>query len=216
MSNAVSWSPGGLGVALTKTDMAYANVRDQILTGKLAPGALIDQEALAASLGLSTTPVREALRRLESERLVISRAHRDTVVSTLSSAQLQEVYAIRLLLDPYAAGLAAVNASDVVREELAELLKSHPDGDSIVELHYNRELHSAVYRACGSETLVQMLDQLWDLSDRHRFAMLQKSGGAVSAQMDHVALVQAVIDGHAERATSLMRKHVAKSSKQIR
>lgn len=69
----------------------------------LAPGSTLDQEALARQLGLSTTPVREALRWLESERLVVSRAHRNTLVASLSLDLLEEVYAIRLVVEAAAA-----------------------------------------------------------------------------------------------------------------
>src|SRR5262245_40634132 len=98
--------------ALTKTDLAYWHVRQEILEGTLAPGSALDQEALAARLGLSTTPVREALRRLESEHLVRSRAHRDTVVAELSPTLLADTYAVRLTLDPLAVMMTAKTASD--------------------------------------------------------------------------------------------------------
>lgn len=208
MSASMGWGQGTPSRALTKTDMAYISVREQIFTGQLAPGALIDQEVLAASLGLSTTPVREALRRLESEHLVVTRAHRDTVVATLSAKQLQEVYEIRMFLDPYAVQLAAQNATDAEREEMAQLLKGHRKEDAIGELHYNRLLHRAIYGACGNETLIQLLDQLWDLSDRHRYAILHEHSGSKNAHKEHGALIRAVIAGDDKLATELMRKHV--------
>src|SRR5260370_37031073 len=88
--------------ALTKADLAYQQIRQRILEGELAPETSLDQEALAKWLGLSTTPVREALRRLEAELLAVSRAHRDTVGAALAVAMAEEVYARRRSLEPVA------------------------------------------------------------------------------------------------------------------
>jgi DNA-binding GntR family transcriptional regulator len=204
-------------LALTKSDLAYQQVRQRILEGSLAPGSLIDQEALAADLGLSTTPVREALRRLESERLVISRAHRDTVVAPVSVELLEEVYTIRLALDPIAVSLTAQNASQDALDELAEFLGEDVESLSTVQhLHHNRDLHRAIYSACGNSILIQTLDSLWDLSDRYRMITLQDNTTIKSAAAEHAAIVQAVVDRKAELASSLMRDHVAESLQRIR
>src|ERR1700691_6318732 len=104
--------------ALTKVDVAYELLRNEIFQATLAPGTSLDQEAIASRLGLSTTPVREALRRLESEKLVISRSHRDTIVAPVSLDLVEKTYAVRLSLDPVAVGLAADKATD---EQLAEI-----------------------------------------------------------------------------------------------
>jgi DNA-binding GntR family transcriptional regulator len=93
-------------------DVAYHLLRNEIFQGMLAPGTSLDQEAIATRLGLSTTPVREALRRLESEKLVISRSHRDTIVAPVSLKLLESTYAVRLSLDPMAVRLVAVEASE--------------------------------------------------------------------------------------------------------
>lgn len=108
-----SVSPGQHAFAApTKTEHAYHSLRRKILDGELAPGDPLDQEALAAGLSLLTTPVREALRRLESERLIVSRAHWSTEVAPISPESLEQTYAIRIVLDAMAVGLATAHASD--------------------------------------------------------------------------------------------------------
>jgi DNA-binding GntR family transcriptional regulator len=91
---------------------------DQILRGVLDPGATIEQESLAASLGLSTTPLREALRGLESEQLVVLRAYRDTVVAPVSIEALHEVYTVRANIEPLGAALASHAATPAELEQL--------------------------------------------------------------------------------------------------
>ena len=212
--------PGSAQVPLrpvTKTDLAYLQIRQKILEGELPPEMSLDQEALAQSLGLSTTPVREALRRLESERLVISRAHRDTVVAPLSLATMEEVFSVRLSLDPLAASLAAAHADDSERERIRALSRQHPAADDpVTSVHFNRRLHRSIYAACRNTTLVEILDSLWDLSDRYRLIISKSGAGPAMAGDEHPAIVSAVTGGSPDRAAKLMREHVAASLNQIR
>jgi DNA-binding GntR family transcriptional regulator len=219
--SAAGWRlPGSAQVPLrpvTKTDLAYLQIRQKILEGDLPPEMSLDQEALAQSLGLSTTPVREALRRLESERLVVSRAHRDTVVAPLSLDTMEEVFAVRLSLDPLAASLAAAHADDSGQERIRALSRQHPpEDDPVSSVYFNRRLHRSVYAASGNTTLVEILDSLWDLSDRYRLIISKSVAGIAMASEEHSAIVSAVLDGSPDRAAKLMREHVAASLNQIR
>lgn len=212
--------PGSAQVPLrpvTKTDVAYLQIRQKIMEGDLPPEMSLDQEALAQSLGLSTTPVREALRRLESERLVVSRAHRDTVVAPLSLGIMEEVYAVRLSLDPLAVSLAAAHADDSERERIRTLSRQHPPEDDLVSsVYFNRHLHRSIYAASGNTTLAEILDSLWDLSDRYRLIISKSVAGIAMAGEEHSAIVSAVTGGSPDRAAKLMREHVAASLNQIR
>jgi DNA-binding GntR family transcriptional regulator len=202
---------------VTKNELAYLQIREKILEGELPPETSLDQEALARSLGLSTTPVREALRRLESERLVISRAHRDTVVAPLSLANVEEVFRVRLALDPLAASLAATHAGDQERERIRALSREHPpQDDPVAAVRFNRRLHRSIYAACGNTTMVEILDSLWDLSDRCRVIISKRATGLAMAADEHPAIVLAVTGGSPDRAAKLMREHVAASLNQIR
>src|SRR6266516_989273 len=87
----------------TKAEAVYDVIRRRILSGALEPSAPLNQEALAPEFGVSVTPVREAVRRLEAEGLVRFQAHKSVVVAPLSLDELTEIYDIRLTLDPYAA-----------------------------------------------------------------------------------------------------------------
>ncbi|MCU1491337.1 MAG: hypothetical protein JWM85_2742 [Acidimicrobiaceae bacterium] len=203
--------------AVTKTDLAYDQIRQAILEGRFKPGATLDQEVLAEQLDLSTTPVREALRRLESERLVVRRAHRDTVVAPLSHQMLEETFAIRLALDPMAASLAATHATKEERKVLEELLHWKEPGPKPADrVSKHRQLHQAIYGAAHNAILIEMLESLWDIVDRYRLLTLQGGVVAPPIHRDHGALLEAVIDGRARDAAKLMREHTIEGIQAIR
>src|SRR3712207_1680997 len=110
---------------LTKADYAYSEVRERIMSGALPQGATVSQEALAAELNVSTTPLREAMRRLSSEGLVVLDAHRDARVAPLTAAEARSLFEIRQQLDPLAVRLAAERRDEVdlarIREAAASL-----------------------------------------------------------------------------------------------
>jgi DNA-binding GntR family transcriptional regulator len=202
--------------ALTKTDLAYGQIRQAILEGLFRPGSTLDQEVLAEQLDLSTTPVREALRRLESERLVVRRAHRDTVVAPLSMTTVEESFAVRFALDPMAASLAATKATPEERKLLKELLVADEPGPRPADrVTRHRQLHRAVYGACHNELLVEMLDTLWDVGDRYRLVALQHGAVAPPLPKDHGPILEAVIDGKAKLAAKLMHEHTAEAFQTI-
>lgn len=210
-------SAGKVAQALTKADHAYLRIRQGILEGHFRPGESLDQEELARELNLSTTPVREAMRRLESERLVICRAHRDNIVAPLSIEMVEEVYAVRLSLDPLAASLASIKASQEDRRMVLDMALGHQPGlDLLSHLDRNRALHRAIYSASGNGVLIDILEKLWDLSDRYRLITLRDHAALVSAQAEHEAIARAVSEGRPDEAAELMREHTTESLLRIR
>ena len=203
-------------VILTKTDMAYWQVRQEILDGTLAPGTSLDQEALATRLGLSTTPVREALRRLESERLVIGRAHRDTFVAELSRELLADTYDVRLTLDPMAVSLATKAAKNAELQVIGDLARVQPSDDPVEQLQQNRALHRAIYSACGNEVLIGVLDLLWDRSDRYRLITIKEERDPTYLRHEHVGIADAVTARNGRLAARLTKAHLMKSFQLIK
>lgn len=136
--------PRRLTVRLAKADLGYQQLQAEILNGRLAPGTPLDQIALAMRIGLSTTPVREALGPLESERVVVDRAHHNTAVADLSPGLLLATYAVRRQLDPFAVFLAASGASDAVLATIVELAGHAPPADPVAVIEQNRAVHRAI------------------------------------------------------------------------
>ncbi len=183
----------------TKAEVAYELVRERLVRGELVPGAVIQQGALARELGISTTPLREALRRLMSDGLVELDAHRDARVTRLTAEEARDLVELRRSLDPMAAGLAA-----------GELLPLRTDPGP-AELATHRRFHVSIYSASHNQLLVQSLDGLWDKADRYRRLALEE--GRTDADLDrahdeHLALVDAIAAGDSETAAAVMLAHV--------
>lgn len=160
----------------TITEEVLGRLRELLLQGVLKPGTRIDQAELAASFGVSTVPVREALLRLQSAGLVEVIPHRGVFVSEVSVEELLDIYTTRELLEEQAARLAAVNLNESVVETLEDLAAgmqaaaSRKQLDELLAL--NREFHFTIYRAAKRRHLLQLIEQLWDLSTRYAHLQL--------------------------------------------
>ena len=198
----------------TKSDHAYRHVRRRILSGELEPGAVLQQRELASQIGISTTPLREALRRLKSEGLVELDAHRDARIAPLRAEEARDLLELRKSLDPLAAGLAAQRRTSAdlhairAAHEGLEPLPSHPAYEQLVA---HRAFHQAIYRASHNELLIEALDALWDKADRYRRLALQNERGQAARDdkaEQHQLLVDHIAAGESEAAAELMRTHI--------
>ncbi|MFF3494534.1 GntR family transcriptional regulator [Streptomyces sp. NPDC002795] len=202
---------------LSKSDLAYAELRDQILSGDLPAGSRLAQYALAESLNMSITPLREAIRRLSSEGLLTVDTHRDVRVSTMTADEARQLFEVRLSLDPTAAELAAKRRTDAdiaaMRAAVDQLLPvTRQWGEGALAAH--RVFHQTLYRASRNDVLIKMLDDLWDKSDRYRRLGLDLPPGDEPRTRDHGEhhrLVDLIVDGQADQAAQLMRDHITNS-----
>ncbi len=202
---------------LSKSDLAYAELREKILTGGLPAGSRLAQYELAESLNMSITPLREAIRRLSSEGLLTVETHRDVRVSTMTADEARQLFEVRLSLDPTAAKLAAARRTDAditaLRAAVDQLLPvTRQWGEGALTAH--RVFHQTLYRASHNDVLIKMLDDLWDKSDRYRRLGLDLPPGDEPRTRDlqeHHRLVDLVVDGQADRAAQLMHDHIANS-----
>lgn len=198
----------------TKSDYAYRQVRDRILSGELEPGAVIQQRDLASRIGISTTPLREALRRLKSEGLVELDAHRDARISPLRAEEARDLLELRKSLDPLAAGLAAqrrTNADIQAIRGAHAVLEPLPTHPAIGQLVAHRDFHAAIYRASHNDLLIESLEGLWDKADRYRRLALQTDRGQTARDQkakEHQLLVDLIATGDSDGAANVMRAHI--------
>lgn len=201
----------------TKSDYAYSMLRQRILAGDYEPNAVLNQAVLAKEIGISTTPLREALRRLKSEGLVDLDAHRDARVTALTAEEARDLLEVRRSLDPLAAALAADRRSPHELARMRELLERvHPleSDPGFFDLIAHREFHVALYRASHNDLLIRTLDGLWDKADRYRRMGLQvERTQAERDQKDHEhrALVDHIAAGDGDSAAAVMRRHIETS-----
>ncbi|NYE35375.1 DNA-binding GntR family transcriptional regulator [Nocardioides cavernae] len=205
------------GVYATKSDYAYMRLRDGILSGEFEPGTVLHQATLAKTIGISTTPLREAMRRLMTEGLVELDAHRDARVSALTGEEARDLLEVRRSLDPLAASLAAQRRTkDDIKamREAAASLHALPNQPSVVDLVAHRRFHAAVYTASHNDLLISTLDALWDKADRYRRLGLQEEreqGERDQKEREHAELLDAVVRGDSDGAAAVMLQHIATS-----
>jgi DNA-binding GntR family transcriptional regulator len=197
----------------TKAEAAYVRLRAEVTGGMLSPGSALDQEGVAKRLGVSTTPLREAIRRLEGEGLLRVTAHKEVIVAPTSMSELRELYETRLALDPLAVKLAAERATDDERAYLRTMLTRSDDNSPTARLQENRLIHRTMYRACHNDILIDVLEGLWDRSDRYRYVIIDNADEDVDTAVaaEHASLIEAVVEGRGEDAEVLMREHLMSS-----
>jgi DNA-binding GntR family transcriptional regulator len=194
----------------SKSSAVYLELRGRILSAALAPGTAINQEQLAGELGVSTTPLREALRRLESDGLVTLLAHREAVVSPLDPTELAAVYEVRASLDPLAAALAAERHTEAQGKAIRKATDRARRPGREDQLTVNRRYHTAIYAACQNPVLIETLDALWDRSDRYRRAV-GFMATEPEIQDEHEAIAEAVLARRPDESAQLMRAHIART-----
>jgi DNA-binding GntR family transcriptional regulator len=199
----------------TKVEAAYQQVRKWILYGRLKPGMVLDQGALAAAVGVSTTPMREALRRLEAESLLTIQAHRRVMVSSLSVQDLEEIYDVRRLLDPLAASMAATRMRAAELNRLEELLRLNP-AEAMEGLNVNFQFHAAIYEACGNAVLVQILGSLHTRAMRYGQIIVNSEDDAEKTRAEHQEIVDALRQRNSDEIAILFRLHLERELNTIR
>lgn len=212
-------SSADLGQALTKNQFAYREARRRIIMGELPPGEPIPQARLAADLGVSLTPLREALRKLDAEGLVEFASHKDVRPTMLTAAGARDLYEIRRHLEPHATRLGAERRTDAdadaIERAAAELVPL--TGDSSLEaMLAHRAFHRALYGASHNRELVTVLDGLWDKADRYRRLGMNLAGIDQAERLErvrrqHTALADAVVAGDPDAAERVSRKHIDSS-----
>lgn len=202
------------------SDQLVELVRDLILTGKVAPNLAIRQDALAAELGVSKIPLREALGRLEQEGLLRSQANRGYFVRALSADEAEEVYVLRLQLEPETAASAAVLASDEQQAEARKAFAAIRDIDHVTDRYgvgaSHRAFHLALLRPAGRPITVTILERLHVLSERYVRKHLEPVGRDERANDEHTRMIQAWLDRDAEQVRNLMRVHLEQTRDDLR
>jgi DNA-binding GntR family transcriptional regulator len=201
------------------SDQLVELVRERILSGEVSPDLPIRQDALAAELGVSKIPLREALARLEQEGLIRSQANRGFFVRALSTEEAEEVYALRLKLEPDAVALASLRAGDEERRVAQETLETL---DRVTYAHgagvgaFNRAFHLSLIRPSGQLISTNILERLQVLSERYVRKHLEPLGRDERANEEHAQLLKTWLARDAEAVAALMHAHISQTLEDLR
>ena len=196
--------------SISLADQIFEKLEKDILTGKYAQGETLTETKLSEELGVSRTPVREALRRLSQEKL-IKDTQRGTVVLGISREDLIDIYAIRMPLEAMAVTRFIENMNDeslkVLKDivDVQEFYGSRRDFSHISDK--DSEFHEAIYRNCGSHILEETLIPLHRKVVKYRKASIEHSGRAEKSIEEHKEILKAIEEKNVEKAIMLVSKH---------
>ena len=177
--------------------IVFERLHLDILRNRLKPGDPLRQEEITERLGVSRTPVREAIQRLQAEGLVTFVPRKGAVVSSIPHKRIEEIYEIRARLESFAAGLAVEHITEQQESRLKKLVqemeKLDPEADLEKVLEKNREFHYIIYSAAGNETLVEMIGQLWKHIQRLRSFYLLTPNGYQESTAEHRLILDAIL-----------------------
>lgn len=202
----------------TAEAIAAGELRAAIVRGDLAPGTKIPQELTAQQLGISLSPLREALKTLSGEGLVTYRPQRGYFVTELPDQSIEQIYAVRSLLESETERLAARQLTPAhiaaMRAHLRTQERAAEDHDAVAMITANRSLHFTIFERCENRWLVRFVTQLWDSVDPYRVLLyrrmwLDRSQWSLATEIlaEHDRIITALEKGRTERALRLLEEH---------
>jgi DNA-binding GntR family transcriptional regulator len=206
---------GAAGDGLASGESAYRQIKGAIQRGLLKPGERLRESNLAEFVGLSRTPVREALSRLQAEGLVAHDPTRGVVVAELDYSMVTELYYMREVLEGTAARLAAQHTSDVEMSILDDQCEQYESllGDSAALPASNRRFHETLYRCSHNRYLLNVVTHLHDALSLLGGTTLSEPERAAQTLREHRAIVTAIRARDADSAERAMREHIRAAQK---
>jgi DNA-binding GntR family transcriptional regulator len=200
-------------------ERAYVELRDRIVTLRLAPGTVIREDELMREMEIGRTPLREAVKRLALENLVAVQPRRGTFVSAVEAADIVNISEVRAELEGYAAELAALRmdgaargAAEQLLDEIEEVTEPH---DQEWLMRFDERIHRFTWEATGNPYLVETLERYFTHSLRIWYLVLDRVPGLGHTVHDQVHLVEALLERDPARAREIMREHVRAFQREI-
>ena len=198
-------------------DSVFSTLRNAILDGKLKPGERLVERDIAEQLGISRTPVREAIRKLELERLVTHIPRKGVVVAGFSKADVAEILMIRTVLEGLICSVAAtkIKQRDLDRMELTlkQLAEEHTKGNSKKVNQLHDRFHEIIYRAAESPRLYEMLNTLREYINKFAQVAYTKPGRTEEALAEHNVILDTLRRHESAEAEKIAKQHVENSSR---
>jgi len=193
-------------------EMVYEELKIQILTGAIVPGTRMMEVDLAEEMGVSRTPIREAIRKLEKEGLVTIEPRRGAYASMISTQDMVEILEVRQDLEGLAAYFAASRMSPVEMEELREVADRYnaavKEGSMKDMIRYDTQFHRMIVDSCNNKILVNMVEQLQELVLRFQYIYYDNFRRADNMPAEHREIIEAIASGDEDRARAAADVHI--------
>lgn len=195
-------------------EIVYEQLKMEILTGKITPGTRMMEVDLAEDMGVSRTPIREAIRKLEKEGLVVIEPRRGAYVSDISFKDMVDTLVVREDLEALAASLAAERITPEEVEELTDLTNDYSDaiaeGDMEKIIQFDEAFHRRIVSLTGNQTLIQLCETVQELALRFRYLYYEHFSQYENMPVEHKDIIDAIRSGDKETARSVSDAHVRK------
>jgi len=193
-------------------EIVFETMREAIIKGQLKPAERLMEVQLAEEMGVSRTPVREAIRKLELEGFVVMVPRKGAYVAGISTRDITEVFEIRAALESVASGLAAERITEEELEELERLLVKVAEcakkGDVDKVIKYDTDFHDCLYKASRNNRLVQIISNLREQIQRFRKTSLASPGRLKDTLKEHQRIVEAISERNVQLAHDLALEHI--------
>lgn len=190
-------------------EIVFETIREAIISGVLKPGERLMEVQLAEEMGVSRTPVREAIRKLELENFVVMIPRKGAYVADISTKDVVDVFEIRSALESLAAGLAAERITEEELEELKQILVQNGESQSLEEvIAVDTKFHDVLYKASRNERLVQIISNLREQIQMFRSTTLASPGRIKNTLEEHKKIVAAVAERNILLAQELAQEHI--------
>jgi DNA-binding GntR family transcriptional regulator len=200
-------------------ERAYVDLRDRIVTLRLAPGTALREDELMREMAIGRTPLREAVKRLALENLVAVQPRRGTFVTDVEASDIVNITEVRAELEGYAAELAALrmdgdarSAAEALVDEIDEVTRPH---EQEWLMRFDERIHHFIWEASGNPYLVETLERYFTHSLRIWYLVLDRVPGLGHAVHDQMHLLEALLERDGTRARTIMQEHVLAFQREI-
>ena len=195
-------------------EIVYEELKRQIMVGEIAPGTRMMEVDLADEMGVSRTPVREAIRKLEKEGLVTIEPRRGAYASDISAKDMVDVLEVRQDLEGMAAGLAAQKIAEGDILQLKDMTRRYKEaveaGDIEEIIKQDEDFHKFIVGLSDNKTLIKMVSQVQELALRFRYIYYDDFSRFKNQPLEHQEIVEAIMSGDANSARRFAEVHISK------
>lgn len=204
---------------LTNAEKAYNQIKVKIITAKMPPGSVIDEAQLMREFALGRTPIREAIKQLQTESLVVVTPRKGMYVADIAVTDLLQIFEVRVELESFATKLAAQRVTEPEIVELEKLAEDYQEADpsnkeSLIKL--DGEFHSSLVKATHNKFLIKEINYFYNLSLRIWYIALNYAKPEEIDVNAHIEILEAIKAGDIEKAGERMRKHIQDFHKTIK